>query len=111
MYTHMNRRGQTGIQNNENTFWPWYGCVELPHTAVIATMRAFTSSLVALTTCCLSSVVLGAISPRSVALLHSMNGEVSNVSEDLISRCEKHWFTTKLDHFSRVRARLLCVRP
>lgn len=30
-------------------------------------------------------------------------GEVTNVSEDLLSRCKVHQFETYLDHFSRVR--------
>ena len=40
-------------------------------------------------------------------------GEVSNVSEDLISRCKVHQFETYLDHFGRVRCCaifLLCVQ-
>lgn len=30
-------------------------------------------------------------------------GDVTNVSEDLLSRCTVHHFDTNLDHFSRVR--------
>lgn len=30
-------------------------------------------------------------------------GDVSNVSQDLLFRCQVHYFETYLDHFSRVR--------
>eukprot|EP00892_Ulva_mutabilis_P001558 jgi/Ulvmu1/11402/UM075_0064.1 len=75
------------------------GVVELLHEEESVIMRGL--SFAVWTASCCVSLALGAISPRSRALLNGINAEVSNVSEDLIGRCEKKWFTTNLDHFSR----------